>query len=70
MGFGSRKPNSNDPPKDLSDNPWMSKDDCLDRVTVLLNGLGSRCSICKRVIMNRHLTCKDGIYYCPDHKPK
>lgn len=58
MGYLSRLPNSNDPPSNSWDyGPQEPHDD----VSVLLNGLGKRCSGCKRVTMNRCLT--DG--HCP-----
>ncbi len=69
MGFGTRQPTSNDLPNN-SNNPWGSQNDLLDDVAVLLNDLGKRCSICKRVVLNLHLKTKDGINYCPDHEPK
>lgn len=69
MGFGSRKPNSNDPPKEQT-NPWGSQNECYDDTAVLLNGDGKRCCVCRRVVLNSHLKVKDGKRYCPDHAPE
>lgn len=70
MGFLTRKPDSNDPPKDFSENPWGPKSDVLDDVAVLLNSMGKRCCRCRRVVMNEHLKEKDGKHYCPDCESK
>ena len=69
MGHLSRLPNSNDPPK-YSSNPWGSQNPNLDDIAVLLNDMGKRCSVCKRVVLNKHVKEKDGIDYCPDDEPK
>lgn len=68
MGYLSRLPNSNDPPQKSSNNPWGSQNPCLDDIAVLLNELGKRCNVCKRVVLNRYLKGKNGVYYCPDHQ--
>ena len=68
MGFMTRTPDSNDPPFQEK-NPWGSQNDLLDDTAVLLNNLGRRCCICKRVVLKAHLTCETGRYYCPDDAP-
>ncbi len=70
MGFLSGKPTSNEPKKDSSENPWGSQNSCVDDVAVLLNDMGKRCSVCKRVVLNKYLTSVEDVYYCPDHKPE
>ncbi len=68
MGFLSRLPNSNDPPKNSS-NPWGSKNpEIIDDTAILLNEMGKRCSNsdCKRVVLNAYLKMKGEKYYCPD----
>ena len=66
MGFLSRLPNSNDPPKDSSKNPWGSKNPNIDDITVLLNEMGRRCKSCKRVVLNAFLKMRGDTHYCPD----
>jgi len=69
MGWGSRLPNSNDPPRSRS-NPWGSKSEVFDDTAVLLSEAGARCCACQRVVLNQHLWLKDGLRYCPDHAPE
>jgi hypothetical protein len=52
MGYLSRLPDSNDPPRETWD---YGPQEPLDDFAALLNGLAKRCSGCKRVAMNRHL---------------
>jgi hypothetical protein len=66
VGFASRKPTSNDPPQDNSENPWGSQNPCYDDFAVLLNGAGKRCHGCGRVILNEYLKYKNGKAFCPD----
>ncbi|MEK7664845.1 MAG: hypothetical protein AAB361_01745 [Patescibacteria group bacterium] len=65
MGFTSRKPDSNDPPKKPS-NPWGNQNPELDDVAILLNNLGKRCCVCKRVALNRYIKPIYENPYCPD----
>jgi len=66
MPFGSRKPIPDYPV--VNENPYGTQSDVDDDTAVLLSGRGKRCCICKRVILNRHLRCRDGDEkpYCPD----
>lgn len=58
MGYLSRLPNSNDPPRET----WeYGPQEPLDDFAAALNGLAKRCSGCKRVTMNRHLID----WHCP-----
>jgi len=65
MGYLSRQPTSNDPPK-FQDNPWGAQDGIRDDIAVLLGEDGKCCATCKRVILNEHLKQKDDKNYCPD----
>ena len=49
MGYLSRKPNSNDIPRNRP-NPWGADDDIEDDFYLLATGAGERCSFCQRVI--------------------
>lgn len=52
MGFLSRQPNSNDPPRDS----WKyGPQEPLDDFAAMLNGLAKRCHDCKRVTMKKYL---------------
>lgn len=64
MGFASRLPNSNEPPREeWAYGPQEPHDD----FSALVNALAKRCANCKRVTMNQHL--KDD--KCPEcHKQK
>jgi hypothetical protein len=66
MGFGTRTPTSNDPPRPNS-SPWGA-DEYLDDVALLLNALGARCAGCGRVTKNQHLREELGKKYCPGCK--
>jgi len=69
MGYLSRLQNSNEK-INSSPNPWGSQNPDFDDFAVLLNGLGKRCRICQKVILNRHLTRIDDEYYCPNCEPE
>jgi len=60
MGYLSRLPTSNDPPRETWD---YGPQEPLDDVAALLNGLAHRCKDCKRVTMKKHLT---NTGYCPE----
>lgn len=62
MGYMSRLPNSNEPPR-KQDNPWIEEDDFFDAVALVLNGFAKRCQICKRPIRLKYL---DENGHCPD----
>lgn len=66
MGFGSRKPTSNEPGSIINGNPFGSQDDVRDDYSVLLNGEGKRCSFCKRVVLNKYLKYKYNKPCCPE----
>lgn len=60
MGFLSRLPNSNDPPRQ----EWnYGPQEPLDDFAAMLNGLAKRCKDCKRVTMNKHLSVMG---HCPE----
>jgi len=63
MGFQTRKPTSNDPPRAKSSNPWIGENNIVDETCLLLNDLAKRCTICKRVIRIKYL---DENQHCPD----
>ena len=67
MGYLSRKPTSNDPPRGREENPWGPQDDVRDDISVLLSGEGMRCTTCRRVVLNEFLRWRDDRSYCPDH---
>jgi len=67
MGYLSRKPTSNDPPRNGAENPWGPQDDIRDDISVLLAGEGRRCAACSRVILNEFLRSRGDKLYCPDH---
>ena len=56
MGYLTRTPTSNDPPK-KGKSPYGGDD-----FSLLLTGDGKRCKKCRRVTLNKYL--KDGL--CPD----
>lgn len=63
----SRKPTSNDPPKQKKVGVWDGGDELMDGVALLLNDLGKRCSVCKGVVRNEDITKRDGKVFCPYH---
>jgi hypothetical protein len=69
MGFGSRKPTSNEPGRINEGNQYGPQDTIRDDFSVLLNGEGKRCSLCKRVILNKYLKYKYSKPYCPECLP-
>jgi hypothetical protein len=64
MGFGTRKPTSNELPH-VEENRWLKTNDCMDEVALLLNDMAKRCISCRRAISNEYLV--DG--KCPDCRP-
>lgn len=60
MGWLSRLPNSNDPPKETWD---YGPQEPLDDFAALLNELAKRCQECKRVTMNKYL---NSMTRCPE----
>mgnify|MGYP001568967277 FL=1 len=68
MGFGSRKPSSNDKPKSKDGlSPWLSVNELVDEFALLLNGRAKRCVVCKRATDNQYL---DSDQRCPDCRKK
>jgi len=63
MGFQTRTPTSNDPPKIEGPNRWIKENDIADAVCLILNGFAKRCTICKRPIRIEYL---DENQHCPD----
>ncbi|HQK63554.1 MAG TPA: hypothetical protein PLF16_00200 [Candidatus Staskawiczbacteria bacterium] len=63
MGYLSRQPTSNDPPKPEGKSPWLEETELLDEFALLLNGMAKRCQKCKRATRVRHL---DADQHCPD----
>jgi len=56
MGYLSRQPTSNDPPKPQEGkSPWLEETGLLDEVALLLNNMAKRCQKCKRATRVRHL---------------
>jgi len=66
MGFGSRLPTPNEPPR-RSTNPWGSQNPDYDDFAALLNGDAVRCAVCRCVVMKEHQRVKDGFIVCPEH---
>lgn len=64
MGYMSRQPTSNDPPRSREDkSPWLDGNELLDEVALLLNGSAKRCVECKQAVHVRYL---DSNQHCPD----
>ncbi len=64
MGYLSRKPNSNDPPRSREGlSLWLGDNDVLDETALLLSGSAKRCSDCGRATDIRYL---DASNLCPD----
>ena len=61
MGFASRLPNSNDPPREPA-NPWTGEDEIMDLFALKLAGKIVTCPGCLRPIHKQFLS--DGV--CPD----
>ena len=61
MGWGSRLPNSNDPPP-VGKSPYGSSSELVDDIALLLSGDGARCNDCQQVIYKVFL--ENG--QCPD----
>ena len=67
MGYGSRLPDSNEPPRKTG--VWRDVGEgLLDATAVLLAG-GKRCCVCHIAVPKKHLVEDEGSYYCPDHSP-
>lgn len=62
MGFASRLPDSNDPPRMTRKSRWLEETEFLDEFALLLNGLAAHCQRCKQAVRKKHL--RDG--QCPD----
>jgi hypothetical protein len=66
MGYGSRQPTSNDPPRSRPQgNPWIEETEVMDSIALLLAHMAARCTGCKRPVRNKYL--KDN--KCPDCRP-
>lgn len=65
MGHLSRFPNSNDIPRRAS-SKWGSKDPNCDDMAVLIKGGAKRCFPCGGVTLNKYITYKDDMPYCPE----
>lgn len=63
MGYLSRKPTDNEIPRSQTKNPWLTHNQDMDEVALLLNGLAKKCKGCGRVINNCYL---DDNFHCPD----
>lgn len=61
MGYLSRQPNSNEPPK-YSNNPWIQETELMDETALLISGAAKRCKECNRACRLNTLT----MGYCPD----
>lgn len=67
MGYLSRFPTSNDPPRPSSDNRWIEETDAMDEVALLLNGLAKRCRQCNQAARLKYLDKEHR--RCPDCRP-
>lgn len=65
MGWFSRLPTSNDPPREHS--KWGSQSDVMDDIACLLSGTAKRCRECKKPTMLKHLNDQG---HCPDCRGK
>lgn len=64
MGYLSRQPDSNDPPRPKDGkSPWLEETELLDEFALLLEGAAKRCQKCKRATRVRHLNADQ---LCPD----
>lgn len=64
MGYLSRQPTSNEPPKpNAGTSPWLEANELADEFSLLLNGLAKRCAKCQRATRIKHL---DNDHCCPD----
>jgi len=64
MGYLSRQPTSNDPPRSREGkSPWLGENDYLDKTALILAGLVEKCVKCERATHVRHL---DSNQHCPD----
>lgn len=66
MGFCSRLPNSNDPPRPAKSRWGAQPGELMDDVALLLSGLATRCAKCRRVTKNGHLVQSGDQKLCPD----
>ena len=56
MGFATRQPTSNEPPRPgQKQSLWLETDECVDAFALKLNGLARNCDMCKRLTSNKHL---------------
>ena len=64
MGYLSRLPTSNDPPRSTSgEDPWLGDNELMDRYALVLNGLAKKCVKCGRMT---HINNLDIECFCPD----
>ena len=64
MGYLTRQPTSNEPPRTLTGkSQWLGDTEVMDEIAMLLNGIAERCAKCKRATHTRHL---DSNQICPD----
>lgn len=63
MGYLTRTPTSNDPPRARSNNPWLEETEMMDEVALILGGYAKRCATCKRPARLKYL---DEDRNCPD----
>lgn len=64
MGYLTRGPSSNDPPRDKSGtSPWLEENELMDEIALLLSGMAKRCTKCRRATRTKHL---DQEQCCPD----
>lgn len=66
MGYGTRQPTSNDPPRRSTSSRWLEETELMDETALLLNGYARRCRGCRRATRIRHL---DAERLCPDCAP-
>jgi hypothetical protein len=62
VGYLTRTPTSNDPPRARGNNPWLEETEMMDEIALLLGGYARRCVTCQRSARLKYL--KDG--KCPD----
>jgi len=68
MGYLSRRPTNNDPPRETQGkSPWLKETELADEFFLLVSGLAERCSSCQRTTRVNYLN-KAGL--CPDCRVK
>jgi hypothetical protein len=64
MGYLSRQPNSNEPPRRTEGkSQWLEETDISDEFALLLSGDAKRCVVCRLAVRKKHLDAKG---QCPD----